>query len=67
MSFLLFMAFIKVLKSYLNYLLLGQQAFLKLGVYCLEIIAITEAKPKGTTVTGLEPAIPRSEVWCLIH
>ena len=46
MSFLLFMAFIKVLKSYLNYLLLGQQAFLKLGVYCLEIIAITESKTK---------------------
>ncbi len=22
---------------------------------------------KSTTVTGLEPAIPRSEVWCLIH
>ena len=20
-----------------------------------------------TTMTGLEPAIPRSEVWCLIH
>ena len=22
---------------------------------------------RETTVTGLEPAIPRSEVWCLIH
>ena len=22
---------------------------------------------KESTVTGLEPAIPRSEVWCLIH
>ena len=22
---------------------------------------------KSTTVTGLEPAIPRSEVWCLIR
>ena len=24
-------------------------------------------KKKISTVTGLEPAIPRSEVWCLIH
>ena len=24
-------------------------------------------KQKESTVTGLEPAIPRSEVWCLIH
>ena len=27
----------------------------------------TVTKKMDSTVTGLEPAIPRSEVWCLIH
>ena len=27
----------------------------------------TLKRQKISTVTGLEPAIPRSEVWCLIH
>ena len=26
-----------------------------------------DSKQKTSSVTGLEPAIPRSEVWCLIH
>ena len=26
-----------------------------------------QKEQKESTVTGLEPAIPRSEVWCLIH
>ena len=48
MTHLFFMVFIKILELYLNFWLLGQQAFFKikcvlLGNYCIEI---TESKTK---------------------
>ena len=46
MTLLFFIVFINILKHYRNFWLLRQQAFLELGVYCLEIIAITESKTK---------------------
>jgi hypothetical protein len=33
-------------------------------IICVTVFGMDE---KATTLAGLEPAIPRSEVWCLIH
>ena len=30
-------------------------------------LSTSDSSKKESTVAGLEPAIPRSEVWCLIH
>ena len=55
----------KVLKKYSNFHQKWKRFMEKEGLH-------SNRKEKKTkkifpTVTGLEPAIPRSEVWCLIH